>query len=424
MLYMSTRDIPRCHNRPSCTSAITHSNNNRGDWLQCRKGWTECPNCNEGYKNQLGLDLSFRFIGYLQSKNASLEHLIYARTLKLRILTDMYARIPHNPRYYILGNQSVHEINDSMNGLNENDMSMQSFIFAKAAVCYNAGQLALIEGTEKSVHVAKRNFMACLDLVKSIGLVENNDDGVVKFASRGLNAANTFLNSISNIDLLQKLSIGDTNKLDYTSLDIKTGRYTRATTSIEAKNFKSDHGTLDSINKDWERADKEDKLSVNDSSKITPKKRRVESNDSADTSQDDTTTNPTTNTHAPPRDEDTVMDIDAPTSSQDLENTPGGSATSNTTAKEEGPETDVIMTTNPPSINTTAKDPVDYFIEMEDSDTPTPLQLSTLLLFEVSLVFSRAQNCYFLLPPTLLLPTDYVGVAETIAVEQKQLYSI
>jgi len=72
------------------------------------------------------------------------------------------------------------------------------------------------------------------------------------------------------------------------------------------------------------------------------------------------------------------MDIDAPTSSQDLENTPDGSATSNTTAKEEGPEVDVIMTTNPPSINTTAKDPVDYFIEMEDSDTPTPLQLSTL----------------------------------------------
>jgi len=293
------------HTRCIVESAITHSNNNSDNWLECRKGWTECSLCNEGYKNQLGLDLSFRFIGYLQSKRASLEHLIYARTLTLRILTDMFAIIPHNPRYYLLGNKAVHEIIHSMDGLNENDMNMQIFIFAKAAVSYNAGQLALIEGTEKSVHIAKRNFMACLDLVKSIGLVENNDDGVIKFASRGLNAANTFLNSISNIadddimnSLLQKLSIGDTNKLEYKSLDIEAGRYTRATTSIEADN-KSNWSMLDSINEEWTSTDKEDKL-VHDSSRKAHKKQRMEPDDSADTPQDNTATNPTTNTHAPP----------------------------------------------------------------------------------------------------------------------------
>ena len=263
------------HTRCIVESAITHSNNNSGDWLQRRKGWTECPNCNEGYKNQLGLDLSFRFIGYL--KSASIQHQIYARILTLRILTDMYTKIPHNPRYNRLGTKAVQDIIHSMNELKENDMSKQSFIFAKAAVRYNAGQLALIEGTEQSMHIAKGNFMACLDLVKLIGLLEDGEDGIIKFASRGLNAANDFLNSISkatdddNINsLLQELAIGDTNKLDGDSMDLVTGRYRGAITSIEAKNIKSDHGTLDSINKEWEWADKEDKL--NDSSKITPKK--------------------------------------------------------------------------------------------------------------------------------------------------------
>ena len=50
------------HTRCIVESAITHSNNNSGDWLKCRKGWTECSICNEGYKNQLAMDLSFRFM--------------------------------------------------------------------------------------------------------------------------------------------------------------------------------------------------------------------------------------------------------------------------------------------------------------------------------------------------------------------------
>ena len=43
-----------------------------------------------------------------------------------------------------------------------------TFLCEQNAVRYNAGQLALIEGTEQSMHIAKGNFMACLDLVKLI----------------------------------------------------------------------------------------------------------------------------------------------------------------------------------------------------------------------------------------------------------------
>jgi len=379
-------DSGYAHTRCIVKSAETHSNNNTDNWLQCRLRWTTCPNCNGRYKNELAYSLSVRFTDYLNSLSLDEHHIyvIYSWIITLHTISDMYARIPHNPRYNRLGKKSAQDIINSMNKMVENDMNKQNFIFAKAAVCYNLGQFALITGTDQSVDDAKGNFMVCLNLCKSIGLVEDGEDGIINLISGGLESANNFLNwmpqtadaddDIMNC-LLQELSMDEESD----SMDIETNTYAHTTTSIEADNFiKSNRSMLDSIGKEWTSTDKEDKLVVNDSSKITPKKRRVESNDSADTSQDDATiTNPNTNAQ-PPRGDEVVMDIDAPTSSQDLDNTPGyGSATSNTTAEEEGLETSVTVTTNPPSTDTTAEDPVDYCMEIIDSDTPKVLTVSS-----------------------------------------------
>jgi len=376
-------DSGYAHTRCIVKSAETYSSNNTDNWLQCRLRWTTCPNCNGRYKNELAYSLSVRFTDYLNSFSLDEHHIyvIYSWIITLHTISDMYARIPHNPRYNRLGKKSAQDIINSMNEMVENDMNKQNFIFAKAAVCYNLGQFDLITGTDQSVDDAKGNFMVCLNLCKSIGLVEDGEDGIIKLVSRGLDSANNFLNwmpqtadaddDIMNC-LLQELSMDGESD----SMDIETNTYAHTTTSIEADNFiESNRSMLDSIGKEWTSTDNEDKLLVNDNSKITPKKRRVESNDSADTSQDDaTTTNPTTNAHAPPRGE---MDIDAPTSSQDLDNTPEyDSAASNTTPKEAGLETNVTLTTNPPSTSVTAEDPVDYCMEMKD-DTPKVLIVSS-----------------------------------------------
>ena len=163
------------HTRCIVKSAVTHSNNNTDNWLQCRLRWTTCPNCNGRYKNELAYSLSVRFTDYLNSLSLDEHHtyIIYSRIITLRTLSDMYARIPHNQCYKQLGADSAQKIIYQMNNMNDGNMDNQTYqtlIFAKAAVCYNLGQLGLIEGTERSVSVAKDNLVESLDFCKLIGL--------------------------------------------------------------------------------------------------------------------------------------------------------------------------------------------------------------------------------------------------------------
>ena len=175
------------HTQCIVKNAETISHNNS---LEFSRGWKSCGCCGQQFKNEVAIEMSIRFVGYVTKKCPQNEAIIInAHVQTLRSITNAYITTPR-PCYNNKAREMAENIRLNIGRIN---LTRESKIYLQAAIHNCLGDIALYGGTEASVFEAVHHFEKSRDLCQSIGRT-------VDEALRGLDAANQILHPTSAVD--------------------------------------------------------------------------------------------------------------------------------------------------------------------------------------------------------------------------------